>query len=271
MAAGSNRSRAFMANALQIYGLLHFVHNLVADVHSACTYWSDYYKHLQVLSSILTVYERRRRYVVTCVKPSCYRRESSKFDHFDGHLYTKRWKEVTKFSKALLKVVWVMAATWDEQAYASGASAGAAAENDDSEFGELDPKSVTSTLKDSFFRRYLILVVAVDTIPETMIGQWGAACPCHEALRLHMSEHMYVKLVELHYGDGYSECPLSGCRASEICAGYIGDIVFFTRFCFRWYSIYTRLRSSRFRVLSSRVGLDVRTVASNMTTSSEYF
>ena len=44
-----------------------------------------------------------------------------------------------------------MAATWDEQAYASGASAGAAAENDDSEFGELDPKSVTSTLKDSFF------------------------------------------------------------------------------------------------------------------------
>ena len=33
-----NPTHAFMPNALQVYGVHHFVHNLTADVHNACKY-----------------------------------------------------------------------------------------------------------------------------------------------------------------------------------------------------------------------------------------
>ena len=216
--------RAFMRNALQVYGLQHFVHNLVQDVHKACKYWETYYEHLQTLSAILTMRERRRRFIVCCVRNSPHAHEGHKFDHFDAHLYTKRWREVTNFSKALLKVVWLFAETWSEKNYLAGR---AHADDDlDGAIGALDTGKVTLTLKDPMFRRYLILVVTVDSIPEDNIAKWGAGCPCHEPLRMRKSQYMFSRMMEAHYGKGHSECMGAGCRASELAAGWVLETVF---------------------------------------------
>ena len=220
-----NPTHAFIPNALQVYGVHHFVHNLTADVHSACKYWDQYYEHLKVLSAILTVRERRRRVINFCIKPSRYASEAHKLDHFDAHLYTKRWREVTAFSKALAKIIWLFGETWNEAAYNAGRT-----QNDDeidSAIGALNTRETTQTLANNFFRRYIQLVIVVDTLPEDHIAKFGSVCLCHGPLRAHKSQYMFSKCMEAHYGKGHKDCPAAGCVASEFAAGRILDAVFF--------------------------------------------
>ena len=212
---------ALMPNAIQIYGLQHFVHNLTQDVHKALNYFDDYYTHLTTLSKLLSVEGRRTRFIVHCVNTSPYASEAWKFKKFRGHLYSKRWKEVTKYSKSVIRVIWLLGECWDQQKYLQGAGNAAQEEPDGSE--PLDVTKITSVVHDHFFRRYLILIVTGDSIPEENIASWGSGCPCHEELRQwhDMSEHMFAKMMESHYGDGMCICMLSGCRAAELAAGKI--------------------------------------------------
>ena len=214
-----------MPNALQIYGLQHFVHNLVSDVHTACAYWPTFFLQLKALSAILTVPERRRRFVAFCVKPSAFAREAHKFATFDAHLYTKRFKEVTNFSKKLWKILWVFVQTWDEHVYYSNSSREASADAGD-DFVPLDTKEVSKVLKDHYFCRYVFLVVCVDSIPEDRIGKWGTSCKCHDAIRGSKSKYVMQKLMTAHYGNGFTVCPGAGCKASDLAAGYLQELFF---------------------------------------------
>ena len=138
---------------------------------------------------------------------------------------------MTKFSKSLRRVIWLVAQCWDEQKYLAGADKAAKDLSDDSE--PLEVSKITSVVKNNFFRRYLHLVVAVDSIPEERIASWGSICPCHETLRNchEMSEHLCGKMMESHFGEGVHSCILSGCRASDLAAAHIKVFFFAVDVC----------------------------------------
>lgn len=222
-------SHPYMENTLQVYGLQHLVHNLNQDVHKVLKYFDEYYEHLRNLSKLLAVDDRRRRFIVHCVEPSRYASDKWRLKKFAGHLYVKRWKEVTRFSKALLKVIWLVAETWDAEKY-KGHGAGIAQDITD-EDDPLDIGKISTTLCNNLFRRYLVLVVSVDSIPEDRIAAWGSTCPCHELLReAHkMSDYLFDQMIETHYGPGCRTCILNGLRSGDLAAGHIKVL-----FCF-WF------------------------------------
>lgn len=224
----------FMPNALTVAGMMHIVSNATQDMHVHMQHWPLFWKQLKVLESFLRCKERRDLYIWTCLTHTSFSNRASMFQYFRGSLYEDRWGEVISFMRRLPGLLRVLAATWDNRRFASGADlrgevmpqqgAGAegAGQSDAGSLPNFDPKDLTALLVDPVFFKYLDMCLLLDGIPED-IARWSGGCSCHEALTAELSPHLVAKVMTLHYG--VPSCPLAGKRAPELAASRVTDVV----------------------------------------------
>ena len=95
----------FMPRALEVPGLMHIVDNLLADAHRVMEHWPIFFEQLKTFESFLVVPDRRRRFIWTCLKDQPLEFATRYVERWSSTLYEKRWKEVVRFSKALIKIL----------------------------------------------------------------------------------------------------------------------------------------------------------------------
>ena len=196
------------------------------------------------MASLLTVGERRRRFVHTCMKNTPYEKEMSKFDSFSAKLYQARWKEVTFFSKAVKKLRFLLQQCWSAEKYmrevdgtkfdantlpANAEDPEAHGDGIGGDVAKFSLGRITDTIRNSFYHRFQDLVILADDTPETHIASWGAGCDCHEDLfegrdGTMLSTHRRGRMMANHY-NGAKKCIMGGKRASGFADGRIQEII----------------------------------------------
>ena len=116
---------------------------------------------LKTFEALFTDGDRVKRFIWTCLRGTEYENASDRFELFSETLYEARWKQVAKFSKALLKIIPVLAKTRDARKYVSGVDNNNEAfkelrkmEEKDSDRGDRSfaPSDLSAVLKDNMFR-----------------------------------------------------------------------------------------------------------------------
>ena len=105
--------RQFMPNAYIVTGIQHTTNNLNDDTHSIMPGFAEHFKDLKQCEALPSNDDRRRHYVATCVRGTRYEKFERLFRSFSAHLYEGRWHEIVRFVRDLVKLVWLLAATFD--------------------------------------------------------------------------------------------------------------------------------------------------------------
>ena len=64
---GAAEERMLLQNSFTIPGLQHIVNNLLSDVHTCLTHWPTFWKQCKSIEALLSVQERRLRFVQRCM------------------------------------------------------------------------------------------------------------------------------------------------------------------------------------------------------------
>ena len=64
------------------------------------------------------------------------------------------------------------------------------------------------------------MVKLVDKAP-TRLAEDCETCPCHRAMWAFMSKHMRAHMYTMHFGNGYTSCPMAGCHAPDLAHDWV--------------------------------------------------
>ena len=89
---------------------------------------------------------------------------------------------------------------------------------------QVDPDGITNALRDPVFHGYIKISLNVEKVTSEL-SLWSSGCACHEHIRRNISRHTWVTFAKKCTGGRWTSCPLSGCRASELAAGKLHDVM----------------------------------------------
>eukprot|EP00959_Pyramimonas_sp_CCMP1952_P460744 9480400-Pyramimonas_sp.AAC.1 len=89
---------------------------------------------------------------------------------------------------------------------------------------QVDPDGITRALGDPVFHGYIKIAFCVERVTSEL-SSWSSGCACHEHIRRYISKHTWKIFSERHSGRRWRTCPLSGCRAPELAAGKLRDVM----------------------------------------------
>ena len=222
--AGPDETKTFVPNSIFIAELQHVCDNALKEVHTMLDWWPNFFAALKDFENILKYADRRRRYVHTCLKGTKFEKSAHRLDHFDAHLYEKRWKEVASFSDSLYALLPLLNQTFDAGKYIAGVDKEGknfeASETNQGGIPAGDPHAVEKHLNNPLFLRYNLMVKLVDKAP-TRLAEDCETCPCHRAMWAFMSKHMRAHMYTLHFENGYTSCPMAGCHAPDLAHDWV--------------------------------------------------
>ena len=221
--------RRLLHKAFTFPGLQHISNNLCSDVHKSLSHWGQFWKDIKNLESLLSVDERRSRFVACCLRGSALQHLERKFKSFKSSpLYEPRWKAVLSFLNAAEALLPIIAAVWDAGKYTRGVDdseearpAQAAAQRKQEEqrgIAKFDVQALTTSLRSGLFWFYFVMCGMLERVPPALAA-FGECCPCHEALVRDMTEYKRRMFFERIFGPGIHCCPCAGMVAPELIAG----------------------------------------------------
>ena len=163
---------AFLPTALVIPGALHLVDNLTKEIHHGLVHYNEFHDQLQVFK-LLWKENRVDRYLQFCLDQSEFKHRRGDFEMKLGDLYEKRWSEVIKFCRRLAPLLPIMRLTWDTGKFTHSGDGIKIKARD-----EFQPSRVKDILDDQLFHSYLGMVMALQSITESLAG-WCEGCVCH--------------------------------------------------------------------------------------------
>ena len=163
---GGAALRPLLPYAMTFPGLQHLMSNLCADVHVSLSYWDTFWKQLKNVEPLLTVEERRMRFVATCMRGTSLEFRERMFRTWAHDLYEARWGAVLDFLKHVEPLVPILAAAWHTEKYirnvevgSTGASARPAQAQAQQRHEQrqglntFDPQALGATLRNGLFSR----------------------------------------------------------------------------------------------------------------------
>ena len=204
------RPMPLMPAAIIVPGCLHITSNLSKDISGQLSCWPSYLKQLKQLEALLSVRDRRDRFVRTCVGEDSA--AAAQFKSFSGSLYEARWGAVVDFAQKLHPLIPTLKAKWAAAAYSRGYIEHGA---DDVIF---NPAELTEVLEDPVFEAYTTMILILYAHLEDLTA-WFEGCPCHEHLLVRTSGHLSRRAVKQEIGVEHSDCPMKGKRAPQLAAG----------------------------------------------------
>ena len=223
----------FYPNAMAIAGLQHITNNLSSDSQKGMAGFKPFFTQLKNFEALLRVKERRTRFVHSCIRHTKYAHFEPLFENFSASLYEERWHEVTKFTRALLKLLGVMVLTWDEQKFNRGVDANGdllrqkqenkqRLQDEGNQLHQFKPSKLTESLKSGKFLVYVHMALALDEVPSELASECEL-CVCHRALLEGLSLYERQMLMKSHYEEGV--CLMSGRLMPELCCGMIEECI----------------------------------------------
>lgn len=117
---GSDEEKMMMPNCVTYPGMRHVVDNLLSSTHKSMEHWPVFFGQLKHFESLLRIPERRERFVWTCLDGTEHQRYMYLSESFSASLYESRWREVTRFLKALMPLLPAFNLAWDTRKYVLG-------------------------------------------------------------------------------------------------------------------------------------------------------
>ena len=204
--------KLFLPTAVTIPGTLHLISNLTREISAGLGHWAAWFKQLRQFEHLWKE-GRKDRYLAYCLLPSDLAARSSDFDVELGSLYKQRWGEVIKFVRKLEPLLPVLRLTWDEGKYMHGGDGITVKPS-----AEFQPHHFTAVLSDNLFFGYTRMVLAVETITETL-ASWCESCQCHseELLR----ERRTRKRPRVAPSSRQRPCPMKGKNLPALVCGQL--------------------------------------------------
>ena len=136
----------------------------------------DFYDKLKIIERLVSVPDRLRRFVATCIRGTEYAPKAGLFLKAIHVLYDKRWGEVTAFCEKLSEKLPVLEQTWSEDKFKEErANLDAHDKNHEGGGGHsFQPSEITRVLHDALFHCYLFLIIAINH-PLEELAAWADA------------------------------------------------------------------------------------------------
>jgi predicted secreted protein len=213
--------RPLLEFAVEVPGSLHILTNLPKDLESRLHMWQAHMDKLKKLAPLLTVSYHRERLRATCLAD--YPEEAKQFLHFSATLYVQRWLEVYKFVSSAQPLIQILAVRWNVHSYVHGFSSHKADQDKD---GHFRPHEVKGVLDDPVFHAYNQLLMSIGLILR-QLSSWLEACPCHGRYVRECGKWRKapLKWKQIFPNMVRPSCPLAGCRAPELAAGAVQDML----------------------------------------------
>jgi hypothetical protein len=213
--------RPLLEFAVEVPGSLHILTNLPKDLESRLHMWQAHMDKLKKLAPLLTVSYHRERLRATCLADDP--EAEKQFLRFSATLYVQRWLEVYKFVSSAEPLIQTLVTRWNVHSYIHGFSSHKADQDKD---GHFRPHEVRGVLDDPVFHAYNQLLMSIGRILR-QLSSWLEACPCHgkyvrECGKWRKAPRKWKKIFPNMV---HPSCPLAGCRAPELAAGAVQDML----------------------------------------------
>ncbi len=207
----------FMPQAVIVPGGLHICSNLSKDITEQLSHWDAFYKSLKTFEALLSVRDRRERFVGKCVGNHD---DARLFRNFSGSLYEKRWGVVVGFLQKLKPLLEPLRLHWSAEAWSRHYVERDAAAQEGQQFS---PAELTTALNSSLFMAYVNMTL---TIFETLdnLSSWLEGCSCHEHLLKARTGYLSRRSLEREIGVPLADCPMKGKRAPECASGFLDRV-----------------------------------------------
>ena len=220
----------FLSHVIIVPGLQHLIDNILCAVHSSMPHFPTFLKQLRNIEALLR--DRRRHFVMTCLKGTEHEESQDKFLRFGYSLYEGRWHEIIQFVMALSPLMMVLTQCWDEDKFGRPCGREVAGEQGDADNipqqhsgpRSFDSGFLSRTLRSALFHCYLKMVAHLDNIPESFVS-WASGCRCHEQWCTNRPTSARQAIYESHFGVGAVGCPMATRRAPELAAGRVREVV----------------------------------------------
>ena len=166
-----------LAFAIPVPGMMHIISNLLIEVHEGLNLWSAMTAKLHEISKLLTITQRRERFIEKCLRGTPHECHVHLFDHEFDRLYDKRWFAVLQFLKSLKPVLAFLSASWNAGLYLAGHSGADGA--DDVADDSFQASHITKALQDKMLVAFVSMVFTLDWFV-ARIASWAEGCDCHE-------------------------------------------------------------------------------------------
>eukprot|EP00971_Amphidinium_carterae_P146201 2898109-Amphidinium_carterae.3 len=181
-----------LPQALDIYGCLHLLDNILKDFPTQLSYWRTFHKQLHVLWTFLSDKKRRDRFVYTCLGlHHVLARLARSFAEFSGQLLDHRWFSVLAFVDKVRPLLPLLKEHWSAETYRAQVDSSGTAD------ARFDPQELSGIVTDPMLHAYVLFTHRLGRVFK-QLAKWIEGCPCHAKPR--------------------RCCPLAGCRAPELAA-----------------------------------------------------
>ena len=231
------KGKEYMPNSLTISGLMHQMDNQNNDSNKAMDYWPQFWMELKNLEAMLRSSDRRQSCVVTCIRPSRFAFLEKRILKFDASLYEDRWLEVINFLKKVRPLLSGLTQTFKAARFRSKATeadvndntsrrkAKARSRNDTAkQLSEFDPELLEKSLSTGLFHYFINMVFLLDSIPADFAKRY-ALCPCHGELLKGLDGYKMRLVLEAHYGQGISSCPMGAKTLPELLSNGVRQVM----------------------------------------------
>jgi len=202
-----------------IAGMLHVISTMTEGMERFLAFWKVFVDQLRHICRLLSRRHSRERMMETCfigVPPGV----KKLFESFMHEVYEGRWGSLFAALGAVLLIEQPLRRFWNKARYKAGAG---------EDHGKGDPKSTNVDTADDgitsvFFWAYAHMV---DVIGEAVqeLQRWCESCPCHYDHPHFRGVTRHERRVRMSDALGRCSCPLAGCWAPALAAGYLKTVL----------------------------------------------
>ena len=206
--------------SLFISGMLHIIHKATEELGTILYHFQSYLQDLTHVTRLLRRRWSRTRLLQTCFSEGDAALHSHLYSGFSAGVFGGRWGTVMESVSAILPLEMTLRYYWDKTKFQFGNPGDVPPPRDES---ATDISRVDSAIKSDMFWAYSY---AMDVIAEVLdlIAAWSEGCPCHSVpLELRGADRRRKRA---HIRRGHKNgCCLGGCRAPELAAGDLDEVV----------------------------------------------